>query len=212
VRFHGLEAFHDLYAAPQGVVLVNSEFGAGICVPLLLARLGYQVSSMEGMDHLRRAGVRGVDGVDVVDIGDEGALRVQELRRARNALQRGRILHIAGDAYGGRSGVVLSFRDRVRRFAEGFGYLALLANAPAVPVFAPLGPDGRIDIELLPPLPSGPADLPRRQRVALLVGAYARLLEQKWAELPANVFLSQLRAYAALPRAERPGRGPGPAD
>ncbi|HSE96196.1 MAG TPA: hypothetical protein VLD61_09895, partial [Methylomirabilota bacterium] len=126
VRVIGLDRLQSLRAARRGAMLVNSQFGVGICVPVALATLGYPLCSVEGMDHLRAAGLPPVPGLRILDLGPEGTFRLPLLRAAQSILEQGGLVHIAGDAYGGTGGVLLPFRGRLRRFAEGFATLAVL--------------------------------------------------------------------------------------
>jgi hypothetical protein len=182
-----------------GAVLVNSRMGAGICVPLALGRLGYDVCSVEGMDHLDRAGLRRVPGVRVLDLGPEGTFRLPHLRAAMTVLQRGGLVHTAGDGERGTGGVRVTFRGRSRSFGEGFAALAVLAGVPVLPVFARMDARGGIEIEILPPLADDPTVQDRRARARLLVEAYVRLLETRWSLAPAEVLIPSMRAYARLP-------------
>jgi KDO2-lipid IV(A) lauroyltransferase len=146
--------------------------------------------------------------VTVLDISDDRTLHVRELQQAQRALRRGAFLHTAGDAYGGRSGLVLPFGGRTRRFATGFASLALLTGVPAIPVFATIEVDGRIRVEILAPLSPEPDDGRPEDRVASLVRSYARLLEARWSKAPGNVLLMQLRQYALLSRVSERAMAP----
>jgi len=156
--------------------------------------------SLEGAPHLRLAGIRDSDRLTILDISDERSLRLRELQQARRVLKAGGFVHLAGDAYGGRSGLVLPFHGRVRRFATGFAALALLAHVPAVPIFATIEVDGLIRVDIMAPLSPEAGQARGENPLTSLVRAYARLLEARWSEAPGNVLTMQLRQYAVLPR------------
>jgi hypothetical protein len=108
-------------------------------------------------------------------------------------------VHTAGDGDRGAGTIQVPFRGRWGSFGEGFAALAILAEVPVLPVFAQMDARGRMDLEILPPLPDDPAARDRRARVRLLVEAYVRLLEARWAETPAEVLVSSMQAYTRLP-------------
>lgn len=197
VRFHGLEVLHGLRETGRGFMIVNSKFGAGEAVPLLFARFGYPLWSLEGTSHLDMAGLPGIVGV--LELARVEPLGLRELRAARKLLEEGCVLHLAGDGNIGTSGVVLPFLGRARRFPEGFAYLSARTGSPVVPVFSTMAPSGRIDVEILPPLPSGPDDARLGERVLLMLKAYAQLLERKWTAHPSNLLPTELRKYVKLP-------------
>jgi hypothetical protein len=199
VRIEGRPRLPAPGGAGQGAVLVNSRMGAGICVPLVLARLGYEVGSIEGMDHPDRAGLGRVPGLRVFDLGPQGAFALPHLRAALAILRRGGLVHTAGDGDRGAGGIQVPFRGRLGSFGEGFAALAVLAEVPVLPVFARMDARGRMDLEILPPLPDDPAAGDRRTRIRLLVEAYVCLLETRWSERPAEVLVRSIRAYTLLP-------------
>jgi hypothetical protein len=159
------------------------------------------------MDHVRAAGLPGVPGLRTLDLGPEGTFRLPLLHAAKSILDAGGLVHSAGDAYGGTGGVLLPFRGRLRRFAEGFAALAVLADVPVLPVFARLDPRGRIVVEILPPLPDDAPRRDRRARIVALVAAYGRVLEARWAQTPGDIPTTQLRAFVSLPVIDAPGPG-----
>jgi hypothetical protein len=199
VRIEGRQRLPAPGGAGRGAVLVNSRMGAGICVPLVLARLGYEVGSIEGMDHPGRAGLPRVPGLRVFDLGPRGTFALPHLRAALAILSRGGLVHTAGDGDRGAGTIQVPFRGRWGSFGEGFAALAILAGVPVLPVFARMDARGRLDLEILPPLPDDPAARDRRARARRLVEAYVRLLEARWAETPAEILVRSLRAYTRLP-------------
>jgi hypothetical protein len=199
VRIEGRQRLPAPGGAGHGAVLVNSRMGAGICVPLVLARLGYQVGSLEGMDHPGRAGLGRVPGLRVFDLGPRGAFALPHLRAAMAILRRGGLVHTAGDGDRGAGTIRLPFRGRWGSFGEGFAALAILAEVPVLPVFAQMDARGRLNLEILPALPDDRAARDRRVRIRRLVEAYVRLLEARWTETPAEVLVRSMRAYTRLP-------------
>jgi lauroyl/myristoyl acyltransferase len=184
-------------------MIVNSKFGAGEAVPLLFTRLGYPLWSLERRSHPDMAGLAWV--VRVLELARMEPLGLRELRAAQRLLEQGGILHLAGDGIVSSGGVVLPFLGRARRFPQGFAHLSVRTGAPAVPVFATLAPSGRsIDIQILPPLPSGQDGANLADRVRVMLDAYAQLLGRMWRTHPSNIQPPQLRKYVALPRLGEP--------
>ncbi len=185
--------------AKQGVILINSHFGAGRAVPQVLAQLGYRVSSLEGGDAPEKVSGRPDDGFERLDVGSQRSFRLAELQFARRTLQRGDCVHVLGDGRMGSSRLVLPFHGRLRDFRTGFAELALLTGAPAVPVFAAVDDRGRLRVEVQAALDPGPPAVGRPDRVAALVRQYVQRLEARWSAQPGEVFPHQLAVQRQCP-------------
>ena len=61
VRITGFDRFEAAFESGRGVCLVNSHFGPGHLAALILAKMGYEVSSMIARDLYRGLGIRGLD-------------------------------------------------------------------------------------------------------------------------------------------------------
>ncbi len=197
----GFEKVRRLIAEGRKVVIVNSHYGAFQCVPLLLCRLGFRLSSIECADIFSILKVHRPEGLTIIPTAGEFLAR--SALRAKRCLDSERLLCIAADGYNGTSGFSLIFHGRRRFFASGFAELAVECGADIIPVMAPIVDTGKVRIEFLDPL-GGKTSQERRQRVESLVRQYARLLEERWSEDPGNIF--NMDKFVTLPEAGAEGR------
>jgi lauroyl/myristoyl acyltransferase len=194
----GLEELERAHATGRGVILVNSHFGGGRFVPLVLARrMGLELLSLEAGDKFDGLGVKLPDSVQVIPLRNSFLARV--VFQAEKALKKGKVVHLAADGRRGDSGFVLTFHGRQRHFAAGFAELAVNTGAVVLPVFAPFDEEGRVNIEFLEPLDSGSESMAHSERVESLVRQYARLLEQRWSQDPGNVRPRLAGKFLSLP-------------
>jgi lauroyl/myristoyl acyltransferase len=193
----GLDSVERAHASGRGVILVNSHFGGGRFVPLVLARMGMELLSLERVNTFEKLGVKLPDGLQVIRLRHSFLARV--VLEAQKALKQGRILHLAADGFAGHSGFVLTFHGRRRRFAAAFAELAVNTGAFVLPVFAPFDEEGRVNIEFLEPLDSGTESMAHGERVESLVRQYVRLLERRWSQDPGNVIQGHVEQFLRLP-------------
>lgn len=194
----GLEQLERACAIGRGVILVNSHFGGGRFVPLVLARrMELELISLEAANKFERLGVKLPDSVRVIPLRDSFLARV--VLQAEKALKQGKVVHLAADGRRGNSGFVLPFHGRHQHFAAGFAELAVNTGAVVLPVFAPFDEEGRVNIELLEPLDGGSESMARSERVESLVRQYARLLELRWSQDPGNVRQRIAGKFLTLP-------------
>lgn len=188
----GVEWLEQARSLGRGVVLLNSHYGLGRLVPYFLTAQGIPMLSIEGRSLLQ------AEGLEVASV--KGSFPAQVLRRGRQALLEGRVVHTTGDGYQGESGEVLPFLGRQRRFPAGFAMLAVRCEAVVVPVFAPVDDRGRVRIQLQEPLSIGDPSLSPALRSAELIQQYIRMLEERWTRDPGNVTTGHVSKYLALPR------------
>jgi lauroyl/myristoyl acyltransferase len=185
VRVTDLDKLERARATGRGVILVNSHFGGGRFVSLVLARMGMELLSLERVNSFEKLGVKLPDNLQVIRLSHSFLARA--VFQAEKALKQGKVVHLAADGNQGQSGVVVTFHGRQRRFTAGFAELAVNTGAVVLPVFAPFDEEGRVNIEFLEPLDNGSESMGHSERVESLVKQYVRLLEQRWSEDPGNV-------------------------
>jgi lauroyl/myristoyl acyltransferase len=200
LKLKGLDKLQRRLDEGRRVVVVNSHLGAFQCVPVVLARLGRRVASVECADVFPILKVKRPDGLTVLPTA--AAFLARPALLAKRFLQAQGLVCLAADGYNGLSGLVLPFFGRQRRFASGFAELAVDCGALAIPVLAPVDERGRVELEFLDPLEEevplpGSGTTARRPRVESLIRRYARLLEDSWREHPGNIY--NFGFFAALP-------------
>ena len=188
----GIERLERARSVGRGVVLLNSHYGLGRLVPYFLTARGIPMLSIEGRAMLQS------EGLEVLSVST--SFPAQVLRRGRQALQEGRVVHTTGDGYQGQSGEALPFLGRERRFPEGFAMLAVRCEALVVPVFAPVDDRGRVRIQIQEPLSTGDPSIDRAVRASELIQQYIRMLEDRWTSDPGNITTGHVSKYLALPR------------
>jgi lauroyl/myristoyl acyltransferase len=189
----GLEHLRAARERGQPAILLNSHYGAGRIIPLLLCRLGFEVHSLEGRDGVEEWQIERPAGYTVAPLGSTFLARA--VAEAQLALKQGKIVHLAADGSRGQSGLEIPFLGRRRRFASGFAEMALTCGAAAFPVFARYDETGRAHVGILGPLEPADRSRSRREQVEHLLKQYVRLLEAQWRADPANVRYTQLKKY-----------------
>lgn len=103
------------------------------------------------------------------------------LHQGYEALQRGETVVIAGDGGKGGQGVVMPFFGGRRIFRQGAAELAVQTGARLIPVFCTMATDGRVAIEVKPPLTAGHGA--SEVQVERLTRTYAEQVVARWTEL-----------------------------
>lgn len=191
----GVEHVTGALAAGRRVLVANSHYGAAQCVPLMLARLGLRLHSVECCDPFRALGLERPPTLSVISTADHFLARVAV--EARRALLEQGLICIAADGYVTQRGLTLPFHGRARTFAAGFAELALDADAVVVPASAPIDDRGRVALTIAPPLVEPDRSAPRAERRRALIEQYATWLAERWSADPGNVI--NLRTFMALP-------------
>ncbi len=191
----GLENLLTAHARHRAVVLVNSHYGAAQCVPLLVARLGFRLHSIECCNPFAALGLEQTPRLTVIPTSNSflGRVAVQ----ARRGLEADGMICVAADGYVGHSGITLPFHGRARRFASSFAELAVGASAAVVPLVAGLDDEGRATLEISEPWEEGDAAIGHAQRVRSLIKRYAHWVERLWTKDPGNVI--NFENFTALP-------------
>jgi lauroyl/myristoyl acyltransferase len=123
----------------------------------------------------------------------------RELHLAMGTLRRGGCVHILADGFRGNEQIVLPFFNRRRGFRTTFAEFALTAHARIVTATVALQTDGRILIEINPPLAGAEDTDDRPAQVERLVRQYAARLRAFWLQHPGDLPWFQMKRHLDLP-------------
>jgi lauroyl/myristoyl acyltransferase len=118
----------------------------------------------------------------------------RELHAASQTLRAGGLAHVFGDGVQGSRQTEIAFCNRRRGFRSTFAEMAVAAGASTLTVAVAMGADGRMAIEIEPPL-ADDAAAPRALRVERLVREYAGRLERRWQREPAQIPWGDMAAH-----------------
>jgi lauroyl/myristoyl acyltransferase len=202
LTIQGLDYFEE--ASRRGpVVLLSSHFGTARVAPVLLARRGCHLLSLEawgkeyaGLDPAVAA------RIEVHVMRGRNAFPARSTLAARRCLSAGGIVHTTGDGRLGRADMVVPFCGRLYEFRSTFAAMAVDAGATVIPVFAPVDELGRVHLQFLGALDQGPPAAPRDVRIQALVRQYVRELERRWLTDPGNVHRFLWEDHVAAPAVE----------
>jgi KDO2-lipid IV(A) lauroyltransferase len=201
VSVTGYEAFAKLREQGRPVLLCNSHYGSGKMILLALMRQGHTIHSLDRQDVFSFSNIRARGELISINLGDRQCnFMLKQVFRARKVLQEGGILHIAGDGVRGLSGRAIPFLRRQRRFPASVAELALATNAAVAATFGTVDTDGRIRLELLPPLEMPDPKFTHEERVMRIIEQYRSLLQEHWLACPGAIHKGELKNYADLPR------------
>lgn len=189
----GLERLNEAVAAGRGVILLNSHFGPGRLVPIILARLGWDLGHVSPINEVAILDLNLPGKIDHIALGPEFDLRVLATMRAR--LLEGRIVHGTGDGMRGNAFVARPFLGKPRRFPQSFGFLSLSTGAPCLPVFVRSDEFGAIRLEICPALKAGDPSSPAETRISGMIDGYSAELEKRWLTDYGNVPPHSLQLY-----------------
>ena len=201
VSVEGLEYLKSAIKSSQGVVLVNSHFGASRCVPLAIARNDVPLHSLESLDVLAKIGAANRENLKVLEVGAGKKFLLKPIRAAQKLLSKGGVLHIVPDGLQGVAGVPVSFLGRERKVSTSFAELAFDTGAVILPVTAELEVSGRVKVIISPALESN--STVRSEAVAQLVESYAQSLERSWRKDPTGIKSHHLAHVLNLPLIKR---------
>jgi lauroyl/myristoyl acyltransferase len=200
VSVKGYEAFTQLREQGRPVLLYNSHYGAGKHILLFLMRQGHVVHSLDRFDLFSFFNIRTRGELVSINLGDrQSNFMLKQVFLARKVLQEGGILHIAGDGIRGLSGRAIPFLRRQRAFPASVAELALATDAVVIPTFGVLDTDGRIRMELLPPLEMPDTQLPHEERVMRIIEQYGSQLQAHWLASPGSIWKSEFKIYSDFP-------------
>jgi KDO2-lipid IV(A) lauroyltransferase len=146
----GIEHLVEAAGSGRGVILLTGHFGNWEWLGALFPAMGYRLSVVVGEQHNRLVDRFINDARAKLGVGILSAER--DLRGILRALENRGLLAIVGDQDAGRDGVFIDFLGRAASTAVGPVRLARRFDVPLVVGFAIRMPDGRIRLELAPPL------------------------------------------------------------
>jgi lauroyl/myristoyl acyltransferase len=175
----GRDRLESIAAGGRGIVLVTAHLGSWEIGGLFLARLGYKITTVAGVQLTRGLSpfiksMKEECGLSVV-AAEGGTLRLFR------ALKRGQVvaLHIDGDQYLG--GVETEFFGSRTVLPRGPAALALRTRAAVVPAFAIRIARGKIKVLIGDEIETGGHDESSLTRkIALAVEAYIRRKPDQW--------------------------------
>lgn len=201
VRINGLEHLTNCHEN-KGVVLCNSHFGLGRLIPLLLARSGISLYSLDRVNTIDEE-LAGIDGrIKSIELGEKGNnFHLKQLMQMKKALKSNSILHMAVDGYRGESGGSYQFLGRQRPVRRSFAELAIMTGAAIVPVFSQLNADGSMEINLLSEI-EWDRSLSNDRAVDEICNKYLGLLGEIWKKYPSNIHKNDVRVFNQLDRSD----------
>jgi lauroyl/myristoyl acyltransferase len=181
-------------SSPHGVVLVVPHVGTSI-VPLeqVLRLRGRETARVVTDRSLPRTGDRATWEAQ------QTPARAAQLWQARQVLQRGGVVLIAGDGLGGQRTVDVPFWGRRWPFQVGAAALAVEAGALFVPVWVTFDAASRVQMEVAAPLVAHAAA--EEERIAELTRQYGQLYAARWPEFYASARWQYLTYALELPAA-----------
>jgi KDO2-lipid IV(A) lauroyltransferase len=132
IQFEGLEHLDRALAEGRGAVLVTGHFGSWELMGCALARMGYPLTFLVGVQRNRLVQglmnrLRGECGIPVIEPAS--------LLRTTRLLRRNRFVAMLSDQDAGRQGVFVDFMGEKASTHAGAARLALLTGAPVITGF-----------------------------------------------------------------------------
>lgn len=174
----GLDHLQEAVRDKRGVILLNSHFGPGRLIPVILARMGWDLAHVSPIVEQTMLKLSLPGKVSRIALGKNFNLRV--LAEIRTRLLAGEIVHSTGDGMNGNATAEYRFLGKSRPFTMSFGHLALSTGAACLPVFVRSDEFGAVRLEICPPLDLGAKNTPTPDRIAKMIDHYVDLLEQHW--------------------------------
>jgi len=182
----GVEHLEKAVKQNTGVVLVSTHLVCGHLAPMVVARLGYEILSIDRSNRYEAAGWND-DRLTVVSLSGGQMGSARSMLQGQRALRSGKICHVAADGFRFETGVEKPFLDRTRHFATGFAELAADVNATVIPVIVPIDENGRLEVRFFDPLEAPGTEESREAKVDHLLDQYVQHLEEIWKTYPGNV-------------------------
>ena len=172
IELRGLDNLDRAKQDGKGAILVTGHFGSWELMGCILARLGYPVTFVVGIQRNPLVqdlmnGLRREVGIEIIEISST--------HRIAHALRNGRFLAMLCDQDAGTKGVFVRFLEDPVSTVQGPARLAIMTGAPIIPGFIIRlgGSKHRIVIE--PPVGAGPAG--GKETVTSLTQAYTSVIE-----------------------------------
>jgi KDO2-lipid IV(A) lauroyltransferase len=188
IAIAGLANLDEALRRGRGAVLITGHFGSWEIPGCALARLGYPVDLVVGMQHNRLVqnlmnDLRRSCGIGIIEPGN--------LLRAVRSLEANRFVAMLSDQDAGRNGVFVDFLGERASTPRGAAHLSILAGSPIIPGFIvrTAGCRHRMVIED----PISPPEIISKEGVAELTQVYTRLIEMYVRRYPSQWLWSHRR-------------------
>jgi amino acid adenylation domain-containing protein len=204
ITVRGWERLEAAHRQGRGVLVLNNHAVLGHLVMLPLVRAGLAEVGFigTGLRRLHWLGLNASDQLQLLVTRDEDKHSLAtNLYLAKQILERGGLVQLAGDGYQGSGGLTLPFHGRLRPFRRGFAELALATGSVILPVFVNLALDGRVEIAFQEPLTTTGTAGDHIAQGDALIHNYVALLDRWWRESPGNISWLHMREFLALPPA-----------
>jgi KDO2-lipid IV(A) lauroyltransferase len=181
IEIEGREYLDEALVRGRGAVLVTGHFGSWEVTGCALARLGYPIGFLVGVQRNRLIqkmmnDIRRACGIDVNE--------PRGLLSAVRSLKANRFVAMLSDQDAGRKGVFVEFLGESASTPQGPAGLALLAGSPIIPGFTIATGRGRHRIVIERPI--YPPEKPGANAVRDLTQAYTRVIETYVRRYPAS--------------------------
>ncbi len=194
VRLRGVERITEEARAGRGVLLAGAHVGGCHLVPVLLARAGIALTSIQRRMPAPRPAPDAAP-LDVLRL--EGLNGAAVLHRALAVLSGGGVVHLAADGRHGAAFATMPLCGRRYPVRDGFGHLATMSGARVLTVASAFGGDGRLAIEIGEGLSGAAEDA---LDVVRWTELYVSWLEDLWQSDPGNVHADFISHFLGLPR------------
>jgi len=199
---YGLDHLEHAYAAGKGVVLVTlhstSSRAASAGIRRLLRSQPIQTISHKRAQSIDRLRFEEEEPQD--SRPDNVTLSTDLMMKGYQSLKEGQIIQLVPDgrAFSIRDNPV-SISGRSTYIQSGFAKIALLADAPIIPLLTTRRLDGSVHFTFFPPLVPRDMQAPLERKIADLVKQYAAFLERSWKSAPESVPWTKMDDYLRWP-------------
>jgi amino acid adenylation domain-containing protein len=195
---NGLEHLMEAYQAGKGVILLTFH-GANIPAHFMVLGKRLGVDEIPTISHRipARQSEFG-DETDRLSYEVASTLNAEIALYAQRRLQEGKLVNIVGDtsdAHGRRYEMAVG--GRLYQIKGGFAELALNTGAKIIQHYGRFLPDGRPQLNFMPPLDPGNGD--RSSQVERLISEYVSFIQNVWITHPEAVWWSRIRRHFFQP-------------
>lgn len=192
VSVNGQENLDKALEKGKGVIILNSHFGLAQLGLIIFQVLGYEdfhtIIREKGMESTKFEGLNEKLFPKVLAFKDNTQAELfKQIYKAKEILNRGGMVHLLGDGYHGMSSITIPFLGKLRGFRPSYAELSIASGASVIPIFIDNSINGKITVDILPPLSQGIESMSSDEKKNLMVKEYASLLEEQWLEKPWNV-------------------------
>ncbi len=196
MRVEGEDILKEHYGK-RGIVLANSHYGAGKSIPVLLARKGYDLASVDRLDVFSELKwPEGSGTIDSIELGKkDNDFVLKSVFRMKKCLKKKSLMHIAADGFRGATGPYYDFLGKPRQIPQSFAEMAVATDSVVIPVISRLYPNGDIKIRFSQPIdPRGLEgdDSSKKDQICAL---YLAGLQKEWLSGLEFVFNHDLAMY-----------------